>query len=212
MEFNVITISLMSVAFISLVIGAVLLIRFDWFKGWLIGSAGLGSLVIAILSCVIILSFNSFMSSRQSDSVGSISFTKVAPKHYKVEIVETQGEKSVIELHGDLWQVDATILGWSGFFEQQGLTPYYRLDRISSSYSMLKDAETLPHSTIQVESGIADAILKQLALSESVPFLTASKGSTGALPMQDGALFSIRLTKAGLVSKPENQQAFASTR
>jgi hypothetical protein len=212
MEFNVITITLLSVAIVLVLVGAVLLIRFDWFKGWLIGSLGLGALSIALICSIIILSFNSYLSSTQSDSVGTISFTKLAPKHFKVELAETQGEKSSFELKGDLWQIDATILSWSGFFEKQGLKPYYRLNKISSSYAMLSDSERLASTSVKVEAGIADAILKELALSGSAPFLQSNKGSTGALPMRDGALFSIRLNKAGLISKPENQQAFSSIR
>lgn len=212
MEFNVITISLMVVAVIMLLIGAVLLIRFNWFKGWLIGSIGLGSLTIALLCSVIILSFNSYVSSLQSDSVGTISFTKIAAKHFKVELAETQGEKFTFELKGDMWQIEATILSWNDFFEKQGLKPYYRLKKINSSYAMLSDAERLPTTSVEVETGIADAILKELALSGTAPFLKSSKTSTGSLPMVDGALFSIRVNKAGLISKPENQQAFSSIR
>lgn len=212
MEFNLITVSLMIIALIMLLIGAVLLIRFNWFKGWLIGSVGLGALTIALLCSVVILSFNSYVSSTQSDSVGTISFTKIADKHFKVELAETQGEKLSFELKGDMWQIDATILSWNSFFEKQGLKPYYRLKKISSSYALLNDSERLASTSVEVETGLADAILKELALSGSAPFLKSNKTSTGSLPMVDGALFSIRLNKAGLISKPENQQAFSSIR
>ena len=212
MEFNIITISLMSIALVMLLVGAAILIRFDWFKGWLIGSIGISSLTIALLSTIVILSFNSYLSSTQSDSVASLSFKKMGPKHFQVELAETQGDKHIFELKGDMWKVDATILSWNNFFEQQGLKPYYRVNHISSSYMMLKDAERLPSTSIQVEGGLADVILKELALNDSVLFLSSSKGTTGELPMVDGALFSIRLNKAGLISKPENQQAFSSIR
>jgi len=212
MEFNIITITLMCIALLMLLIGSVLLIRFDWFKGWFIGSLGLGALSIALISSVIILSFNSYVSSTQSDSVGTISFKKIGEKHFNVELAETQGEKLNFELKGDMWQLDATVLSWDSFFEQQGLKPYYRLKKINSNYATLSDAERLPTTSIEVETGIADAILKQLALSGSAPFLKSSQTSTGSLPMIDGALFSIRVNKAGLISKPENQQAFSAIR
>jgi hypothetical protein len=212
MEFNIITTTLLVSALALLLLGSVLLIRFDWFKGWLIGSVGLISISIAIICSVIILSFNSYLSSTQSDSVATISFKKLGDKKYQLELAETQGEKHIFELHGDMWQIDATILSWSEFFEKQGLKPYYRLSKINSSYSMLVDAERLPSSTLEIESSFVGVVLTQLAQKDAGLLLNSSIGSTGALPMADGALYSIRLTKAGLVSKPENQQAFASIR
>jgi len=212
MEMNVITILLTVIAIISLLLGSVLLIRFNWFSGWLIGSVGLGALTVALVCSAIILSFNSFISSSESDSVATISFTKIDSKRFKVELSETQGQKSVFEMNGDLWQVDANIIRWSPFFENQGLKPYYRLRRIKSSYAMLKDAESLPESLIEIELELSARILNQMAHNQSISFVSAVKGSTGALPMVDGALFSIRLNQAGLISKPENQQAFSAIR
>lgn len=211
MEFNVITITLLVSALLLIFIGAVLLIRFDWFKGWLVGSIGLSALTLALFFSIVILGFNSYVSSSQSDSVATISFQKIAPQHYKAELAETQGDKFVFELRGDFWEVDATILSWGDFFEKQGLKPYYRVDTIHSSYQKLVDAEKLPSSSVAIDSGLVDMVLKTLTLKKSL-FLESSSASTGALPMADGALFSIRLNQAGLISKAENQQAFSAIR
>ena len=212
MEMNVITILLTVTAVFSLLLGSVLLIRFNWFSGWLIGCVGLGALSIAFVCTVFILSFNDFSSSAESDSVATISFTKIDNKRFQVEISETQGQKSVFEMNGDLWQIDANIITWSPFFEKQGLKPYFRLNRIKSSYAMLQDAERLPASLIEIESGLSASVLNRIAQNKSISFVGAVKGSTGALPMADGALFSIRVNRVGLISKPENQQAFAAVR
>ena len=212
MEMNVITIILTVTAVFGLLLGSVLLIRFNWFSGWLIGSVGLGALSVALVCSVFILSFNAFSSSSESESVATISFSKIDAKRFKVELSETQGQKSVFEMNGDLWQIDANIISWSPFFEKQGLKPYYRLNRIKSSYAMLQDADRLPASLIEIESGLSATILNQIAQNKTISFVSSVKGSTGALPMADGALYSIRVNKAGLISKTENQQAFAAVR
>ncbi len=212
MDMNVITIILTITAVVSLLLGSVLLIRFNWFSGWLIGSIGLGSLTVALICSVILLSFNAYLSTSTSDSVASISFTKIATKHYKVELSETQGQKSEFEMKGDLWQVDADIIRWNSFFEKQGLKPYFRLKSIKSSYAMLDDAEQLSTSMIEIETTLQASILSQIARNKSISFIHSVTGTTGALPMVDGALFSIRLNKAGLITKPENQQAFSAIR
>ncbi len=212
MEFNIITISLLSIAVINVLIGFVLLVRFEWFKGWLIGSIGLGALTVSLLCSVIILSFNSYASSSKTDSVATVSFKQIGTKHFKVELAQTQGNKHVFELKGDMWQVEANILSWNHFFESQGLKPYYQVNKITSSYLLLRDAERLPNSSIEVKGGIADRILNELAMNGSLPLLKSKIGTTGALPMADGALFSIRLNRAGLVTKPENQNAFNAIR
>ena len=212
MEFNVLTTSLLVGALVFLLIGVFLLIRFDWFKGWLIGTSGIGSLGIALLCSIIILTINSYISSSKSDSVATISFTEISPKKFKVELAETQGDKYNFELKGDLWEIDARILSWSSFLEKQGLSPYYRVNSVTSSFAKLADAEKYEGSKVAIEGSLTDAIMNQLALGDASFVLKSKPGSTGALPMSDGALFSIRLNKAGLISKPENQQAFSSLR
>lgn len=212
MEFNSITTTLMIIVLILLPVGLVLLIRFEWFKGWVVGTIGLGSIAIAISCSIIILSFNSYLSSSASDSVATLSFKQIAPKKFEVELAETQGQKQVFKLDGDLWQVDATMLNWGGFLKNQGLKPYYRITRINSSYALLSDAERLASSSIKVENSLIDSILNDFAKKNTSFLLNSVPVSTGSLPMTDGALFSIRLNKAGLISKPENQEAFASIR
>ncbi len=212
MEFNAITTTLLITALVLLPIGLFLLISFEWFKGWLVGTLGLTSIAIAILSSIIILTFNSYLSSSSTDSVATLSFKEISPKKFRVELAETQGQKQVFELNGDLWQVDATMLNWGGFLQSQGLKPYYRITRINSNYSLLRDAERLPSSNINIESNLVDTVLNNLASKNAFLLLKAVPISTGSLPMTDGALFSIRLNKAGLISKPENQEAFASIR
>jgi len=214
MEFNLLTISLMMSAFVLILVGSFLLIRFNWFKGWLIGSIGLGALSIALLFSVIILSFNAYVGTSKTDVIASVSFKELSPKHYQVELTESQGELHRFELKGDLWEINATVLNWGTFFESQGLKPYYRVDQVRSSYRNLIDAEKLASSSVTIEAGLADNLLNLLtsSKSDSLLFLQSRKTKTGALPMADGALFSIRLNKAGLISKPENQQAFSSIR
>lgn len=212
MEINFLTILFSSIGLICLLIGVFLLIRFNWLKGWILGTIGLGLVGITFICSVIVLSFNNYQTISHNEPVATISFKKIGPKHFKAEVAESRGQKYDFELYGDLWEVSTEIVVWANVLKKQGLEPYYRLDRVDASYSLLKDANRLPRTKYKVGSKVVGIDLYTVAESGFLPLLDAEAGKSGAIPMSDGALFSIRLTDAGLVTIPENKVAFAVTR
>ena len=211
MEINFLSLLFSGVAIMALLVGVFLLVRFNWLKGWILGSMGLGLLGIALVCSVIVLSFNNYQTISGEEPIATINFTKIGPKHFTAELSEARGEKFTFELHGDLWNVSAEVVSWADILKKQGLQPYYRLSSVEASYALLNNANRLPRSKYQVGSKAVGIDLYTAAESGFIPFINAKAGASGEIPMSDGALFSIRLTHAGLVTIPENKVAFAVT-
>jgi len=215
-SFNLLSFSLIILAFISGLFGIILLIRYNWFKAWLIGNFGLLFLSITAVSCLIFITLKGYSTNTDghfySNAIATLSFSEVGSKHFQVELSTAKGEELVFDLKGDLWKMDVTILAWSGFMAQKDLTPYYRFKKMSSSYMLFDDAEYYPDSSFEVEHTFIDLVLSQLLSKGDIPFLESFTRNTSDLPMSDGALFSIHLSKTGLIVRPKNQKASLSIR
>jgi hypothetical protein len=203
-------------AVIVTVIGAImlfyslkLLIRTDWFIGWLRGMLGLSLVVTAVAMGAAAFDLLSFQQVEMKKSIATLSFEELAPQSYRAVLVDNQGREERFHLKGDQWQLDARILRWPVFLSSLGASPGYRLDRISGRYYSLdkeRNAERTLYSLSESEYGVDVWRLLQ-QLQNSVTFVDARYGSATYLPMADGALYEVLLSKTGLLAKPLNERA-----
>lgn len=200
------------VALIVVLFAGRLLFKSNWLLGWLRGMLGLlllGSSAVLALSAV---DFYSYRQLSTEETIASISFTKLESQHFKVSLVDSSGVEQTHDLRGDLWQLDARFIKWNKSLAGLGLTPGYRLDRLSGRYYSLEEehsAERTVHSLGNSKS-VLDvwAWLQQCCRNQS--FIDASYGSATYLPMADGALFAVNLSGTGLLARPLNDRAKAA--
>ena len=141
--------------------------------------------------------------------IANISFHKISPKHFSVELIELgSGESWFYELQGDEWQLDAQILTWKGYANLLGLDSYYRLHRLSGRYSDIEEERNAPHTV----HGLAEE--KRIDLwsyaneyRNWLSMVDATYGSAVFLPMDDAARYSISMSRNGMVARPDNAVA-----
>lgn len=215
MQFQWITGLFALCSLITLLIALFLLLRREWFFGWLKGMVGFLALFAAVAFGLTALNLNGYRALNQEVTVATISFDKVDKQLYKANVVLEGGSVEMpFEIAGDLWQMDARIIKWKGPMAAVGGSPLYKLDRISGRYYALEDERSKARSVYAVSNPDVGFDLWSAFndLSRYIPWFDAEYGSATYLPMADGALFSVRLTFAGMIARPENDRAELAVR
>ncbi len=186
-----------------------LLFKGSWFLGWLRGMGGFLLLLASILLALAAFDFYSYKQLSKEQTVATISFTKLDEQRYQVSLVDSDGLERMYELSGDLWQLDARIIKWNRTFAGIGLTPGYRLDRLSGRYYSLEKEHTAERTVYQLSTSksVLDIWAWLRDYGQNLAVIDASYGSATYLPMDDGALFSVSLSSTGLLSRPLNDRA-----
>ena len=141
---------------------------------------------------------------------GAISarFAAEGAQRYRVNLLEGGEERQVL-LEGDLWQLDARLLGWKGLAALIGLEPGYRLEKLSGRFLAIEQQETARHAQVQLaQSPYGIDLWRWLRLGQRDLFLFEPQAARVTyLPIADGAVFSVSLSPTGLLAKPMNQVA-----
>ena len=186
-----------------------LLFRNSWLLGWLRGMFGLALLALAVVFALVALDVFSYRQIEKEQVIATLSFTEKAEQTYSVKLVDGEGQEQSYELRGDQWQLDARVVKWSGFFADLGIAPGYRLDRISGRYYSLEKERNEPRSIYEFsKSRYGVDVWHWIREADgALPLVDASYGSATYLPMADGALFEVSLSRTGLITRPLNDAA-----
>ncbi len=151
--------------------------------------------------------------------VAEVSFQQLAKQDFSVEIKSLDSSfQRTFNLQGDEWQLDAQVLTWQGVASLLGLDANYRLHRISGRYLSIEQEQLSPRSVF--------SLVKELPYSRSIPIDTgqfdlwqfaneqrwlrwvdAAYGSAVFLPMTDGAVYNVTISRTGLMARPANKAA-----
>lgn len=209
MQYNGLTWAIALVALLVLVLAGRVLRRPGWFLGWLRGTFGMAILALAVLVGVVAYDLYSYTELPAAGrSLATLKFTAEGSQRYRVTIQEGARERNTI-LDGDLWQLDARVLGWSKLATLIGLRPGYRLDVLSSRYqTAAQQAMTESSRAVLGASPYGVDLWRWLRETQLGLFLFDARGARITfLPMADGAVFDVSLTSAGLVAEAQNQAA-----
>ncbi|MDG9927505.1 MULTISPECIES: hypothetical protein [Pseudomonas] len=195
-------------ALLALFIAARILFTPHWFLAWLRGTVGLAFLALALLIGVVAYDLRSYDPQVQDRPLVTLSFAADGPQRYRVSVIEGAEERQVT-LEGDLWQLDARLLGWKGLAALIGLEPGYRLERLSGRFLAIEQQQTARHAQVQLaQSPYGIDLWRWLRLGQRDLFLfDAQAGRVTYLPIADGAAYSVSLSPTGLLAKPMNQAA-----
>ncbi|WP_078084103.1 cation/multidrug efflux pump [Microbulbifer mangrovi] len=200
------------IAFVALLLvfwGGKVLLKGSWLLGFLRGSVGLLLLAGALLIVLVALDVYSYRNLADEHSVGTVSFERLDDQHFMVKFADEDGISKEFELYGDQWQLDARMLKWKGALARWGIEPAYRLDRLSGRYLTLQDERSKERSVYALdESGHGVDVWSTLrSMDNRLPIVDAVYGSATFLPMEDGAVYEVRISHTGLLARPLNQQA-----
>lgn len=212
MAYTALTAIFIIIALVVVLLAARLLLKGSWLLGWLRGMFGLTLVAIAVLFTMAALDFYSYRQLAKEETVATLGFTEVAPQQYRVSLVDESGVEQNFELYGDLWQLDARLIKWANSLSGIGLTPGYRLDRLSGRYYSLEKEQKSPRTVHQLgaSKSLFDTWSWLREYGSGLSVVDASYGSATYLPMADGALFSVSLSNTGLIARPLNDRAKAA--
>lgn len=209
MAYTVLTAIFVILALVIVLFAARMLLRGSWLLGWLRGMVGLSLIAVAVVLTMAALDFHSYKQLAREQTVATLGFTRIAPQQFQVSVVDDTGIEEVYEVYGDLWQLDARIIKWSNSLAGIGLTPGYRLDRLSGRYFSLEKEQKSTRSVHQLgtSKSLFDTWNWLREYGSGLAMVDASYGSATYLPMEDGALFAVNLTNSGLIARPLNDRA-----
>lgn len=195
------------VALLIVLLASRFLLRSGWFLGWLRGMSGLLLVVLALVSGLLAWDVFSYQQLLNEKTIATISFEQLGNQHYRAVLVDSKGAEERFELRGDQWQLDARLLKWKGFVAAWGVTPGYRLDRLSGRYYSLEKERNSERTVYELHASRADVDVWYWLKLIQLPMLDALYGSATFVPMSDGALFEVSLANSGLIARPLNERA-----
>lgn len=176
--------------------------------GTMHGGTGIILVLLCVAATLLGLTLNTYRRLSHEQLAGEVQFTRLGDKDFKAELTYPDSRRATYDLKGDEWQVDARVLKWQDFANLLGFDTAYRLERIGGRYTTVKDEQTEPRTVYELAPPDQIDVWTLLRQYHSyVPWVDALYGSATFLPMADGALFEIKVSQSGLVSRPLNQAA-----
>lgn len=211
MLFTAVAVFLAIVAVVAALLALRLLIG-RWLLGWLRGTAGIALTVLAVAVAVGAWDLRGYRPLSASEPIGTLSFERLDEQRFTAILSSADGTERRFELRGDMWQVDVRVLRWADALTRLGLTPGYRLDRLSGRYLSLEDEQSLPRTVVGLapERAAFDVWAWLRRSGNTLGILAADYGSAAYLPMADGAMYRIGLGNDGLIATPMNDPARAA--
>lgn len=170
--------------------------------------SGIASATLAALVAVLVFSYFTYARLTSEQLVSRIEFTRLAPFEFRARLM-IEGERDrIFLLTGDEWQLDARLITWKPPATILGLDPIFRLDRLSGRYGDVDQERTAPRTVHALSPKPA---LDVWNVVRRVPWLLpgvdARYGAATYLPMHDGALYEVSLSRDALIARPANDVA-----
>lgn len=202
---------LWALAVFLLLLAVRILYKRRWFFAWLAGTVAIASVVLAIVLAALGFDLRAYDALVPGQKIAKITFFELKKQTFVAELSYVDGLNSAqsFEIYGDQWQLDARILAWAPAVSKLGLTPIYRLSRLSGRYLTLEQARSSQRSVFDVgpaNKGI-DVWPYLHRWRESLPYMLPQYGSATFMPMGNQASFDIVLTDNGLAAQPSNEIA-----
>lgn len=208
MLFTAVAILLAIIAVLAALLALRLLVG-RWLLGWLRGTAGIALTVLAVAVAVGAWDLRGYRPLSATEPIGTLSFDQLDEQHFTAILSTPDGTERRFELRGDMWQVDVRLLRWADALTRLGLTPGYRLDRLSGRYLSLEDEQNQPRTVVGLapDKSLFDVWAWLRRSGNTLGILAADYGSAAYLPMAEGAMYRIGLGNDGLIATPLNDPA-----
>lgn len=134
--------------------------------------------------------------------VAEVFFERIGPSRFRVAVTRVpMGRMQVVELAGDEWRLDLTLLDWSDGPVRLGSRPRYRIEAVVSRPAPATAAGLTTGITARLTRGDTQAPwLASRGVRHGRPPIATQPLSGPWLPMADGARFDVRITADGAVA------------
>ena len=170
--------------------------------------SGIASASIAALAAVLVFSYFSYARLTSEQLVSRIEFSQVAPFEFRARLMIEGEHDQFFVLTGDEWQLDARLVTWKPPATILGLDPIFRLDRLSGRYGDVDQERSQPRT---VHALSPKSALDVWNVARRIPWLLpgvdAQYGAATFVPMLDGALYEVSLSRDALIARPANDVA-----
>ncbi len=177
-------------------------------------ASGLGCVLsAAVLSGFLVLTMSYFGYQRLTGEqlVTRVEFSRVAPYEYRARLMMEGQRDRFFLLTGDEWQIDARLVSWKPPATILGLEPIYRLERLSGRYAEVDQEREQPRT---VHALTPKPLLDVWTVARQFPLLMpgvdAYYGTATYVPMADGAIYEVALSRDALIARPANDAARAA--
>jgi hypothetical protein len=172
------------------------------------GAAGLIFALVCVSLVLLGANLRTYQRLTHEQLAGELQLARTGDKQFTAVLTYPDGQKADFALRGDEWQVDARFLKWHALANLLGFDAAYRLERIGGRYTSVDEERAQPRTVYPLAAppGVDPWDLVQ-RYRGWIPWVDALYGSATYLPMADGALYEIKVSQSGLVSRPLNQAA-----
>jgi hypothetical protein len=205
MSILVLSIVLLVLAFLMLLGTLKALIATGWLLKWLRGSGGIILLIFTLVSSVVGYELLTFFKADEGEVIATLTFDKTGEQDFFVELTRSTGVRSSYQVLGDQWQLDVKMVALHGLGEVG--QPSYKLDRLSGRYLSLEQEKQDQRSVYSLGGHQKLDVWSWISTADWLPVLSATYGTAAFMPMDDGAIYQVRLFKKGLLAEPVNDQA-----
>jgi len=141
--------------------------------------------------------------------IGQIKFSQSAPEQYVARLMlDDEQHDRMFEILGDEWQMDARVITWKPPMTLLGLDPIFQLDRLSGRYADVEEELSKKRSVHELSDPVTlDVWQFARKYPKLMPGVDAHYGTATYLPMADGAIFEVTMTRTGLIARPVNEAA-----
>ena len=175
------------------------------------GANGVSCLISgAVLSGFLVLtvSYLGYERLTSEQVVSRVLFTRIAPYEFRARLMIDDERDRFFLLTGDEWQIDARLVSWQPPATLLGLDPIYRLERLSGRYAEIDQEREEARS---VHALTRKPLLDVWSVARQAPLLMpgvdAYYGTATYVPMADGALYEVSLSRDSLIARPANDAA-----
>ncbi|HQQ63451.1 MAG TPA: hypothetical protein PLF22_07750 [Pseudomonadales bacterium] len=182
------------------------LIRKGWLLGFIRGLCGSLLIAVAALMLLYVQDIRSYKVAESDRVIATLSFRQKELYLLEVDVQETNGGSRKATLQGEQWQLDARMLKWSPLLSAMGIRTGYRLELLQGRYQVMEMDRSTERSkeilSVSARFDLWDSISKR-----DLSAVQAVMGSTGFVPMADGAIFEVVVSGTNLIARPVNPAA-----
>jgi hypothetical protein len=142
-------------------------------------------------------SLHTYRKLTREQPAASVSIRRLGERQFRVTLSEPGTPPRDFQVLGDAWQIDTRVIRWRGLPALADFDSVYRLERLSG-----RDGGTGRDGAARSGQSLAawepvDLWVLLRRYRAFLPFVDASRGSAGPVPLADGARYTISVTASG---------------
>jgi hypothetical protein len=142
-------------------------------------------------------SLHTYRKLTREQPAASVSIRRLGERQFRVTLSEPGAAPRDFQVLGDAWQIDTRVIRWRGLPALADFDSVYRLERLSGrDGGMARDGATRSGQSLAEWEPIDLWVLLR-RYRAFLPFVDASRGSAGPVPLADGAQYTISVTASG---------------